>query len=133
MSDYKIIPHTADLRIEVAGNNLSELFINSANALFSVAEADLRNEQVTHQIQISAETPEDLLVDFLNELIFLSDTHNEVYNDIIIGKINETSLDAELRGFKVKSFKLDIKAATYHGLAIQKTKDGYKTQIVFDI
>jgi len=47
--------------------------------------------------------------------------------------INGNSLSARLAGGPLASLNKEIKAVTYHNLAIHQTKEGLKVNIVFDV
>ncbi|MGB9598094.1 MAG: archease, partial [Candidatus Poribacteria bacterium] len=52
---YKLIDHTADIGIIAYGKDLSELFANSAYAMFDIlTEADKIDSKDSFDIQISA-------------------------------------------------------------------------------
>ena len=145
MRRFDILPHTADFKIRVYGKTLQELFANACIGMFTGAgfQSDLCKQNNTEfecvtlsqnrNIKIVAIDKEMLLVDFLSEVIYLSDVHNEAYLEVDMHTWSETSLHATVHGVKVIRFDIEIKAVTYHGLAIQKRSDGWQVDIVFDI
>lgn len=135
---YIRLDHTGDIRIEVFGNSLKELFANSAYALFDViTDASKITPQLADTVEVSGVDQEELLVNWLSELNFLFLTELKVFNKFEIEHINENELTATVLGEKFNShkhpFHTEIKAITFHDLQIKKVKDQWKTKIVFDI
>lgn len=134
---YKKLKHTTDLKLKVFGQNLDELFSNAALALFDCIETRKNFAQIpenkSHKIKITSTDLEALLVDWLSELLYLHDLHNENYFNIKINKLTKKQIIAQVRGIPCHQDKFDVKAATYHELNIQKTDQGYEAVILFDI
>src|SRR5262249_292599 len=74
--------HAADVGLRVTGADLDDLFRTAAESLFDyivVNRGDVR--VVDHTvIELNAESPADLLVDWLNELIFRAETRHTLYS-----------------------------------------------------
>ena len=135
--DFEIVNHTADVGVIAYGANINQAFANAAKALFSlIAELDNVEEVLHRDIELLAPDQESLLVDWLNELIYLFDTENIIFKRFDIIELNDTQLKARSYGEKVDSLKhilkIGVKAATYHMLKVDKT-NGCKVQVLFDI
>jgi SHS2 domain-containing protein len=135
---FKVLDHTADIGIAVYGTDIKELFINAAVGLFSLM-ADLNNikEDTQREVKLSAEDEETLLVEWLNELIYISDVEHIIFKRFQIDELNDNQVKARCFGEKIKpgqhKLKREVKAATYHMLRISKSSDGYKVTVIFDI
>lgn len=143
MKKYKILEDIAiaDIAIEAYGKDLNELFENSALAIFEES-ADIKkiNEKEKKKINLTAKNVEDLLFDFLSEILFLKDTYSMIFKKSSVKinkKINGYGLKAELAGEKIDrerhGLRNDIKAITLHMFKIEKTKEGYKALVVVDV
>ena len=135
--DFEITDHTADVGIIAYGANVNQAFANAAKALFSlITELDDVEETLHQDIELTAPDEESLLVEWLNELIYLFDTENIVFKRFDVTKLNNTQLKARSYGEKVDSskhrLKTGVKAATYHMLKVDKG-DGCRVQVLFDI
>ena len=135
--DFEIVDHTADVGIVAYGADVSQAFANAAKALFSlITELDDVEEILHRDTELVAPDQENLLVEWLNELIYLFDTENIVFKRFDITKLNNTQLKARSYGEKVDSskhrLKTGVKAATYHRLKVDKG-NGCKVQVLFDI
>ncbi len=138
MKKYEIIDHTADVGVKAYGKNLSLAFSNAAKAMFDIITDNSEIENIgEYDIELKADDLEQLLVDFLSELIFLHDTKNLVFGFFKVD-INESEnkLEAKVFGekFDLSKHKIgsEIKAVTYHMLEIKKNKK-CSVQVLFDI
>lgn len=131
---YKILEHPADLKIQVFGKDLKELFSNAALGMANFQfEIKSKSEKGKRDIvDIKSTDLKALLIDWLSELLYLSDTNNLAYIKFDIKKLTETELEAEVQGFPGEP-KDDIKAVTYHGLEIKKVGERWEAIILFDI
>ncbi len=135
--EFEIIEHTADVGIRAYGANMKEAFANAAKGLFSLITELDDVEEVTHRdTKLTAPDRESLLVQWLNELIYLFDVENILFKRFDITQLSDTHLKARSYGQKVDSskhnLKMGVKAATYHMLTVERN-DGYKVQVLFDI
>lgn len=141
---FKFLPEiaTADIAFEAYGKNLEELFANAGMALMAVM-VDIKDIKPSknHELRIKNKGLEELLFDFLSELVFLKDKQQILFSKFEV-KIKSLyskpyALVANLWGEKInpKKHKLraDIKAVTWHLFKIEKTKSGYKARVVVDI
>ena len=137
MNDFEIIDHTADIGIVAYGDDVGELFINAARGMISII-TDTRNvaEAIRQDIDIEAENQAELLVAWLNELLYLFDAENLIFSRFEMLDIGETNLKAiafgehfDLARHEIKS---QIKAATYHMLKLEKT-ERFKAQVILDV
>jgi SHS2 domain-containing protein len=142
MKDWKILDHTADLRISVKGSNLKDLFGAALEAMAGIEKrgtrlkrrTDVKGAYITHDIEVNAENATLLLIDFLNQVLSLSQVEHAVFYDVEFEELSKTSLIAHVSGTKVDGFDEDIKAVTYHEADVKRNEKGdYETKIVFDI
>ena len=131
---FEEVEHTADLALKVHGHSLKEVFINAACGLFGLM-ADLEGLEptISHEISLESLDYEALLVDWLNELLYLHEVEEEIYTRFEIEALSSTALSATVWGAKTTASKLTVKAATFHDLEIMETEDGYLTTVVFDV
>lgn len=135
---FEIIDHTADIGMVAYGADIKQVFANAALGLFNLmADLDDVKEEVQHQVELSAEDAEVLLVEWLNELIYIHDVEHLIFKRFEIDKLTSTEIKARCFGEKIKlgqhRLKREIKAATYHMLRINKKDGGYEVQVIFDI
>lgn len=142
--DYKILPHTADLRLEIYGQTLEKLFKNAVSALAAILTLTStskgygshgfdRGGKDKEIIKIQSTNFNTLLVDFLNEILARSNINKRVYKIYKIIKLESNFIDTEVIGRKIEEFKKDVKAVTYHEATIKKENNTWKANLVLDI
>jgi len=142
MKKYKIIEDKAfaDICFEAYGKDLNELFENSAFAIFEMAvEIKTVNPNIIKKIKLTSDSIENLLYDFLSEILFFKDAEQLIFSKskVDIKEKNKISLTAEFHGEKINPDKHpldnDIKAITMHLFKVEKTEKGFKATVVVDI
>jgi SHS2 domain-containing protein len=136
---FREIDHSSDIAVEVYGSTLGELFNSAFEGLLFLAldkgnDKSRKKESGKKKIQLEASSPEELLVDFLNEILFLINAENIMIQS---GKVTvkENYLEADLsisRDSAEKYIKQEIKAATYHNLDIIRRRSSFKATVFFD-
>ena len=133
---FRELDHTADLAIEVWGEDFPSLLVHAAEAMFALQGMPRAAEQtVRRRVELDAPDRETLLVDWLNELLYLSETHGEVYTAFELAEVSGTgaALRATVVGQKGYPTKREIKAATFHDLRIVEDSGELRTRIVLDV
>ena len=138
MDKYELIDHTADIGVKAHGKTLSEAFENAAKAMFDIITDNSEIESIgQYDIKLESDNLEQLLVDWLSELLFLNSAKNLVFGffKVDIDEKNN-SLSATVFGekYNISKHKIgaEIKAVTYHILEV-KNKKPYHVQVLFDI
>ncbi len=130
---FREIRHTADSAIAVWAPDLPSLFAEAARGMNHVAGAMMgQADRVKRSLVLNAENPEDLLVGFLNELVYAQEDENLGFDQFEI-ELSSTGLAADVIGSALVQLVKPIKAATYHNMKILRTRRGYEVEIVFDI
>jgi SHS2 domain-containing protein len=134
MKKYEILEHKADLKIRVFGKDKKELFENVMIGMFESAKYEEEGKEVKKEIKASSLDLPSLLVDFLSEVLYLSEVNKEVYNRIEFKKFSDKRIEGILLGKKLKRIGVQIKGVTYHNLDIHQLKDKtWQATILFDI
>jgi len=134
MKNYEILEHRADLKIRAFGKTKKELFLNMLLGMSESQKTEVLPIKVKKAIKIKSLDLSALLVDFLSEILYLSQVNKEIYNDVKFTKLEDKELEAEIFGQKVERFGEDIKAATHHDLDVHQKEDGsWEATILFDI
>jgi SHS2 domain-containing protein len=136
MKKYELIDHTADVCIKAYGNTIFEAFENAAVGMFDIITDNSKIDSVgQYDIQLDAPDLEQLLVDWLSELLFLNSAKNLVFSSFKVD-IEGNHLSAQVFGEEYDTSKhkmgVEIKAVTYHMLEVKDTKPFY-VQVLFDI
>ena len=138
---FKYFDHTADIIFEAYGKSMEEVFENSALALEEImVKTSSISLKKKHPIKLEADNIENLLYDFLSELIFLKDADGLLFKKFKVS-IKEVKkkfiLNANCEGDLINREKHDLlcdaKAITKHLFEIKKIKDKFTARILVDI
>jgi len=130
--------HTADIGLEASGRTLGELFEALAEGL---AELICPREHVVARlrrtVQASAEDIEDLTVDFLNEIVLLTQADRFAIAWVEVRKLDAGSVLAEVAGEPFDperhAIATEVKAVTYHQLQVAQRRDEWTARVILDI
>ena len=132
---YKIIGHTADLRLKVSAKSKKELFKEALAGMAAILkEKPEGEEKISKEIELESPDQASHLVDFLNEVLYNAYSEKAIFTESEFEFFAETKLKAKISGYKIKEgFDEDIKAATYHEAEIKKENEDFKVTLIFDI
>lgn len=141
MSGCKVVNHTADIGIRVRAETLEKLFVNAAEGMMNLVlrclSAYVPKSRKTIEISVKAVDAEQLLVKWLQEILYLFETKRLVPVRFKILNLSDTALSAEVgvepSNPKVHKIRHQIKAVTYHQLAIKKVDGRYGVTVIFDV
>ena len=136
---YQELEHTADWMVRVWGESREALFEHAAEAMFELQGADLA-AQTTATTPITCQAPdlEALLIAWLSELLFHSETANVVYTSFAVeidadqDATRGFSLSARAKSYAGRGPLAHVKAVTYYNLAVKQTGDGWESTVTFD-
>jgi riboflavin kinase/FMN adenylyltransferase len=133
---FQEIDHTADRALQVWGEDLPALYAGAARGMYSLM-GDIHEEGLIatewREVSLEALDRETLLVDWLNELLFLAEVEGLLFLEFRIESLTDTTLHAQAGGIHAPVTKADIKAATFHDLEIAQDGSGWSTVITFDV
>lgn len=134
VSPYREVDHTADWALHVWASTLEELFVDAARGMYALAGATVQHgPEGRRQIEVSAEDYESLLVAWLQELLFITESQGVVFQDFRVEALTPSTLRAAALGGAAGRLTKMIKAVTYHNLSIQPVPEGYAATVVFDV
>lgn len=131
----EILEHVGEVRLRVRGPSIGALAAEAGRALASLELG--RPASAGHGDQRSVEVRstdrEALLVDWLNELIFLAETERWVATEFEIESESDLHVRARARGVDVEEAPARVKAATFHGLRVARVRDGLEAEVLLDV
>lgn len=135
--------HTADWELEVWAADLPGLLEQAARGMYALSGTRLKTApRQARRLSVDGLDAESLLVRFLSELLWLGEKENVAFDfyDLpvsgeagVIDLHKRLHLDAQLEGAGIAGLAKEIKAVTYHNLAVQQTGNGLEARIVFDV
>lgn len=138
MHRFRLIEHTADIGIEARGDSRQELFVAAACGLRDIL---LGGVNIRHDTEVSVEVQGaddgELLVNWLNEIIFLFDTKFLLPAAFAIERLEKNHLNARVTGATfdpaLHSVEREVKAATYHQLFLEQRSGIWFARIFLDL
>jgi len=134
-ASHEIADHTSEVRIRLRAATLADLMTEAGRAL---AEIQLRGmpapgEDEWRNLQITASDAAGLLADWLNELIYLSETDRWIPTDFELATSGQGSLRGRARGATLDRAPGLVKAATMHGLSVTEVPGGLAAEVILDV
>jgi SHS2 domain-containing protein len=137
---YRFFPHTADAKFQAYGRTLEEAFVHAALAVSSLMW-DWKKIAKNTSISVSVEGKdlEQLLVSFLEEVLYLLDTQN-----FLLGAVGDVHLEKKEDSWMLHAvfggdanrdkYEIfgDVKAITYNEIEI-KDRAPFLVQVVADL
>jgi SHS2 domain-containing protein len=126
--------HTGELEIGLAAGSLAELFAEAGRALAeAMSGRPARGSGTFERVVVTARDREALMVAWLDELLFLAERDKKVFGDLRVESASEKNLSALVRGEPISELKTQVKATTFHGLAIATGPQGLTATVILDI
>lgn len=134
---YRFLPHTADLRIEVRGKDLADLYASCIETLFSLLTDRRRvREAGSRTLTIEGASPEDRLFFLLRETLLLFEVdrflarraHGTIQGDRVTMSVLGEPVDSSRH-----SLGREIKAVTRHAMTVEERSGGFLARFVVDV
>lgn len=135
---YEIFAHTADVGIRARAGDLNELFAEAARGLFAVMVANLDETKVieTLEFQLADDNLEELLHDWLAELLYTFHSRRVVFVDFRV-QVTPTGLSATVSGEPIDMHRheidMEVKAITWHALRVERQPNGWLAEVIVDV
>jgi SHS2 domain-containing protein len=140
MGRWQTFDHTADPGLRIHASELPDLFRTAGEALFDIILANRDQVKLVDRVRIdlSADSVENLLIDWLNELIFLSESGHRFFSrfDVTVDP-NGRRLNAVVHGEPIELARHvinhEVKAATHHGVQVVHEQGAWTAELILDI
>jgi SHS2 domain-containing protein len=140
---FRYLDHTADAGIEATGTTLEEAFDETARAMFGLmVKADEAVPEKDVTIEARAASLDELLVEFLNELLAQQGLHGLIFTGCRVSEIAPERdggyvLRATASGAKPEALEgklgQEVKAASYLALKVEGKPGNYTVRCVLDM
>jgi SHS2 domain-containing protein len=134
---YTPLSHTADTGLEATAPDLGRLIVEMATGMFELmATVDPCPDEWQHFATIEARSNEDLVVDCLSELLYMSEIEDTHFCRFEVSESGESEVTVKMAGVPTSSIELTgppIKAVTYHALEVTERDDGWYGRVYFDV
>lgn len=138
MNCFRLLEHTADMGIKAEGESLAAVFRQAALGLQQIMTSctDIQAQQEI-LVEVRAQDREELLVNWLSEVIFLLETRQLLPAEFVIDSISDCRLQARVQGEFLDAerhfLEREIKAVTYHQIRVERVAGGWRAQVFVDL
>jgi SHS2 domain-containing protein len=139
---FELREHTADVAVEARADTVGDVFAAVADGLAAAMCEEVPPVGERFELAVTAESPEALLYDYLDQLIYERDVRNvlPVENRAAVeereraGGAGEWHVDASARGVPLDAvIAREVKAVTYSEMDLSRTETGWHAYVVFDV
>jgi SHS2 domain-containing protein len=128
--------HTGEVLLRLSAPTLAELFAHAGIGLAELLAGDAPfppADAEPERVAVSGRDCAMLLVNWLNELIYLGETRKRVYTELDIDLVSERELRAAIRGFSPSHLRTPVKAATLYRLDVERDERECRAEVVLDV
>lgn len=135
---WQLVDHTADVGLRIEAPTREVLFEEAAQALMALIVEDPASveERETLDFALAADDPADLLFDWLQALLVAVELRRVLFSRFQV-TLEGRGLHASASGERIDPARHrlahEVKAITYHALALRATRDGWLAEVVVDI
>ena len=133
-SEHSFEEHTGELRVRLSAPTFEGLLVEAGLALAELLADEPPGElQAPERVELHDVDRAALVVHWVDELIFLSETRKRIYTDLHVLSASERDVVAEVRGWPATRVRTAVKAATFHGLVVKEGPGGFSAEVVLDV
>ncbi len=135
-ASHAFAEHTGEVRLEVRAPSCEALFAEAGRALAELMLGEPRSapaQGVRQAVEVHARDRAALLVEWLNELIFLSEANKLVFTGVEVERVDETGLRGAVWGVAPEVLQVPVKAATWHQVKVEQAGGEWRASVVLDV
>jgi len=130
---YRWVEHTAEVQLEIETSTAEAVFTEALRALAELlGEGRHADHRVSLEVTVEGRERAVLLVEWLNELVYVAETADLVPEDVERIELSEDRLVATVRCHRGNPRHL-VKGATYHRLTFAPCERGFHATVVLDV
>jgi SHS2 domain-containing protein len=132
---HRWVDHTSEIQLQVGAESLGGLAAEAGRALGLLLLRGVPAEPAgpPRTLEVDSADREALMVDWLNEILFVAEMEFWVPVEFEILESTPTRLRAAARGVPVEDPPGFVKAATFHGLRVEEADGGLHAEVIFDV
>ena len=135
MTFHEFLDHTSETVLSLRAANLPSLLEEAARALGGIEQSGIAGtgERTVRHLAVESTDAAGLLVDFLNELIWLCETESAAPRDARVHLTGPASLEADVALERLTAKPSLVKAATRHGVRVDSSPGGCEARVTLDV
>ena len=132
---HEFLHHTSELVLRVRARSVAMLCAEAGRALGALfrEEVDSAERGDRREFDLRALDGEALLVDWLNELIYVAETDRWIPTTCEARGESERHVRFRCEGARIAAPPTRVKAATHHGLRIEPVPGGFQAEVILDV
>lgn len=132
---HEFIPHVAELALRLTADTVAELYAEACAALGTLLAEEAGQDGPAEErvLTLASADAEALLVDLLNELIFLAETARWAPGAAQVEHWDAGRLTVRVMGVRLRATPARIKSATHHGLHLVVTERAAVAEVILDV
>ena len=133
----EFVGHTAEVALRLTADTPGDLCAEACRALGALLREEAgfvaAHRDSVRTVAVDAVDADALLVDLLNELIYLAETERWAPSEVEDVEWTPTRVVLRLAGLRLRGAPSRIKSATHHGLALHRAGGGWEAEVIFDV
>jgi SHS2 domain-containing protein len=131
---HELLEHTADVGVRAYGVTLEALFEQASVGLAEVLGAWRPGPGVPEPLAVEAGDLGGLLVDWLNEVVYLQEVRGTSLAAVKLERIGDgLAAGSVTLGGQPPSGGIYVKAVTYHQLRVERQTGGWVAEVYLDV
>ena len=139
MARFEILEHTADVGIRAEAVDLSGVFEQATLGLLDIVGTWAGGRPAAENVELAVEAADvgALLVDWLGEVLYVVDSRDAVVASLELEEVTERRAAGRLgiapRDESAYEGGTQVKAITYHRLAVEQGPGGWSATVYVDV
>lgn len=129
---HRFVEHVGEVEVELEAADRAGIFEAALAAVAELLASGPAGEPVSHPVELASHEPALLLVDWLNELVFLAEVEGFVPEGVASLEVGERRLRATVEGRTGNPRHL-VKAVTLSRLALGREGERWRGRVVLDV
>ena len=133
MATHRMVEHVGEIELELEGASKSDVFAEATVAFRELVDGGpLEEGRFRHEILLGPEPADLLLVDWLDELVFLAEVERFVPLRVAEVELGNGRLRGVVEGRRGRPRHL-VKGATLHDLRLTRDRECWHGRVVLDV
>jgi SHS2 domain-containing protein len=129
---YRFVEHVGEVEVELEAPSEAGVFEAALAAFAELAAADGAGEPAQHDFELEASDRALLLVDWLNELVYLAEVERFIPERVVSLKLADGRLRATVAGRRDQPRHL-VKGVALSNLELAEEGGGWRGRVVLDV
>jgi len=134
---FEVLEHTADVGLRLTGDGPEEILEAAAEGLAVLQGAWFPGEGQDHPVEVAASDHPGLLTAWLDELLYLQESHDAVFGGVTVRRVEDGRAEAVVRLAPRGERDLEsvgVKATTLHRIRFDQESNGtWSADVYLDV